>query len=406
MRRFLLFTIICGMGVAGWIACARWRAPSPKSTLYTSRMPYDPQQLQQRLVFFTTRVRQDPRGAIGWAMLSEVYNQRCRETGDMADALSAEHTARQSIALRPSNNTNARNQLTISLLAQHRFREALAVTQDTLRRDRDNSQAQHLSVELQIETGGYELAEKAMTHMAGDKNIASDYALRARLLEINGHPEQALVLLRRSQQEADQNLDMPHESVAWFHVRSGDLLAAMGKDAEAERSYHEALTIFPRSYKALAALARLTSRRKDWTATLEWSQKAADIVPTPDVLALMGDAYAALGRKDEAIRQYALIETIGRLTRAHGVIYDRQRALYCADHSIHLDEALSLARRELSERQDIYTYDTLAWVCYKKGLLHEAKRAMTHATARHTCDVRLLEHSIKIERAVLIGAIR
>jgi len=93
------------------------------------------------------------------------------------------------------------------------------------------------------------------------------------------------------------------------------------------------------------------------------------------------------------------VEKIGRLDRAAGVVYDRQRALFNADHNRHLDEALALARGELRLRHDIYTYDTLAWVLFKKGAFAEAAAASQKALAWKTRDASLWYHAGMIAAA-------
>ena len=168
---------------------------------------------------------------------------------------------------------------------------------------------------------------------------------------------------------------------------------------EAERAYKSALDLDPRHYLTLTALTRLAAGKGDWKSVLAWGQKSADIVPNPEVLALLGDAYTALGDRNSAEAKYHLIEVIGALGRAQGAIYDRQRALYLADHDRHLKEALDLALRELTARHDVYAYDTLAWCYYKNGQIKDADAAMKKATARGTQDARLFYHAGVIELA-------
>src|SRR5262249_17877743 len=146
--------------------------------------------------------------------------------------------------------------------------------------------------------------------------------LRARLQEINGQPERSLALLKEAMQTADCSVDLPRENIAWFHDRVGDLQAALGRAGEAERSYREALELFPRDYRALTGLARLAAGRSDWKAALRWGQRSADIVPTPEIVALIGDANIGLGHAREAEQQYSLVESIAKLVKAQGSLYD------------------------------------------------------------------------------------
>ena len=116
----------------------------------------------------------------------------------------------------------------------------------------------------------------------------------------------------------------------------------------------------------------------------------------PEAFKILGDAYAELGRTAESNEQYRLLE---QLAHSFPRIYDRHWALFCADKRIHLDEALSLARKDLELRQDVHAYDTLAWVSFKKGLQKEAEAAMEKALSQGTAEAPMLYHAAMIARA-------
>ncbi len=366
------------------------------------RPPYDPTFTQKQVEFYAAGARRDQKGAIIRAMLASSYLQRCRETGDMADANRAEKTARSSLQIRRKHNDSANTILAQSLLMQHRFNDALALASYTPTGSTFNlptPQIGSLLAEIHVERGDYAEAEKELANTKPGRNSVTLQAIRARLLEMNGFPEQALTMLRSVQADADANADMSRENLAWFHMRVGDLLVELGRADEAEQAYKSALDLDPHHYLTLTALTRLSAGKSDWKSVLKWGQKSADIVPNPEVLALLGDAYTALGDRKNARAQYHLIEVIGALGKAQGTVYDRQRAMYLADHNTNLPEALELAQRELKARHDVYAYDTLAWCCYKNGRIAEAGKAMAKATAQGTKDGRLFYHAGIIELA-------
>jgi tetratricopeptide (TPR) repeat protein len=129
-------------------------------------------------------------------------------------------------------------------------------------------------------------------------------------------------------------------------------------------------------------------------------RKALDVVPLPEYAAALGDVYTRLGRTAEAGKQYALVEYIGRLSALNRTVYNRELALFYADHDRHLPQALELARKELEARRDIYSYDVLAWALYKNGRAREAQAAMAEALRLGTPDARLFFHAGMIHRAL------
>ncbi|MDQ2688298.1 MAG: tetratricopeptide repeat protein, partial [Armatimonadota bacterium] len=296
-------------------------------------------------------------------------------------------------------NQSAFNQLGLSLFTQHRFAEAQVIAAKQAALYPDNAQAWLLYSETALERGDYEVAQRALEKQPDAAKSPSVQAVQARLLDINGHPQPALKMLQQAQAEADVNPDMPRENVAWFHMRVGDELARMGRIDDAQHSYQEALALFPRDYKTLTGLTRLAAGRQDWPATISWGKKAMAIVPAPEAVVLVGDAYAAQGNTKDAEDQYRLIEAMGTLARAQRQVYDRYRSRFDSDHGRHLGEALALAQSELKVRQDIYAYDTLAWAYYKNGMFAQGGAAMKKALAHNTQDSLLFYHAGRIAAA-------
>lgn len=385
--------------------------PTPTSV---NRAPYDPAAVHRTLQFYAAQTRYDPGNAIFRASLAGQYLENYRETGDSVDATRAEQAARASLAIRTHGNSDAYFQLSRALLTQHRFPEALAAARNmaTL-----NPLGLRECADIEIELGDYTAAERdiaasqksdaesarAVALVRGDTLPRGDdpafLSLVARLDELHGDSNAQLQRLSQAVKLADANPDMPVQTVAWFHERLGRCLGMRGNLEEAEKSYLEGLAVFPRDYRTMAALAHLNAARGDWKKAVEWGQKAADIVPAPETLALLGDAYAALGDSKKSMAQFRLVEQIGALSKAQGVIYDRQRALYYADHGRNLREAVQLARGELRVRHDIYTYDTLAWTLYKAGRLPEAEINAKRALAYGTRDASLYFHAGMIAAA-------
>lgn len=399
-RRFLVPFLgigVVGAGLAAWQFAARPVQSSLQSQpIPVRRAPYNPNLVHQTTQFYAAEAKRDPQSALNKALLANWYLESYRESGDGADILRAERTARASLQLRTRNNGDAFFQLSRALVAQHRFPEALAAAR---RAAQYNPDALRQCAGVQIEIGDYQAAQRDLQRAPTEGDDPAYLELRARLLEIGGNSVGALALSQRAARQAEANLDMAPQSVAWFHEREGHRFSMLGRLNEAERSYQAALRVFPRDYRTLAALAHLEANRGNWKRAIEWGDQAAAIVPSPETLALLGDAYNALGRNDKARQQYDLVEKIGRLDRAAGVVYDRQRALFYADHNRNLDEAVALARGELRFRHDIYTYDTLAWVLFKKGALTEAAAASQKALGWKTADASLWYHAGMIAAA-------
>src|SRR5436309_3425547 len=84
-------------------------------------------------------------------------------------------------------------------------------------------------------------------------------------------------------------------------------------------------------------------------------------------------------RARQAQQQYDTVEVIGKLAAINKVIYNRQLALFYANHDRKLAEALDLTTHELAVRKDVYGYDAQAWTLYKNGRYQEVAAMMAQA---------------------------
>lgn len=403
LRRWLLSFCLVGVAGVGAFALSKSaRAPQPvypqnrdiHADASALRAPYEPQLIQKNLKFWAAQTKLDSIDAISRAQLAHWYLESYRETGDGADITRAEQAARASLKIRPTDG--ALLQLSRALLNQHRFTEARHIA---LRAAPVNPGGYRLAADISYELGDYAQSEKYAKQAPPEGDDPSFYALMSRYSELKGQSKSQLDLLNKATAQADSNIDAEVQSIAWFHERRGRALFMDGQLDEAAREYERALKVFPRDYRTMAALARLEAARHNWKTAIEWGDKAAAIVPTPDTLALLGDAYQALGQPQKAAAQFALVEKIGDLSEAQGALYDRQRAIYYADHNLQPQKAVALARGEMKVRQDIYAYDTLAWTLFKAGQLDEAAANMKQSLKWNTRDAMLWFHAGMIAAA-------
>jgi len=159
------------------------------------------------------------------------------------------------------------------------------------------------------------------------------------------------------------------------------------------------LTTFPDYFRALASLGRIRAAQADIAGAIEQYEHAVRIIPDPSFVAALGDLYKLAGREKDAAAQYSLVEKIGRLNELNGTLYNRQLALFYADHDLKPDAAYTNASQEFTVRHDIYGADALAWTALKAGKITEAQRAIKEALRLGTRDARLFYHAGMIAQA-------
>ena len=349
--------------------------------------------------FYQQRITRDPRSAGDYTRLAGLYLQRAREKDDYRDLLRAESTARHSLALRVGRNAAGFGVLASTLMAQHRFAEALEVEKRLLASDSTSIAARALLAETQFELGRYEEAGRTLGSLAMYRKNLSVGPRLAHWEELLGHPERARQLLRAARDEASRQHGIPREQLAWFNLRLADLALRHGRFGEAERELRSGLRIAPRDYRLLGTLARLAANRHEWDDAIAAGERAMAVAVAldPAILGLLSDAYAAKGdsaRSSNYARamQVAISRDLGPFHRAW--------SFFLLDHGEAVDVTLARARNELETRKDIYGYDLLAWALHRSGRQAEAREAIGRALALGTRDATLFYHAGMIERAL------
>ncbi len=396
MRSVVWYTIAAvGVGaVVGSVSVAR---SSDGSGVALPPVPSEARIRDLDIGFYQSRVERDPRSAGDYTQLAGLYLQRARETADNGDLVRAEENARHSIDLRSGRNAPAFGVLASSLLAQHRFAEALHVTQRLVAFDSSSVPARGLLGETQFESGHYEEAGRTLGTLATYSRDLSVAPRLARWHELHGRPEQARRLLRVAREDARQQHAMPKEQLAWFHLRLGDLALRYGHLGEAERELRGGLRVSPNDYRLLGTMARLEAARHRWPSAIRYGEQAIAYALDPTTLGVVGDAYAAAGDRAKAEEYYRTME----VTVLHQPgPFHRAWSLFLLDHDRDVPRVLAKVREEIQTRRDIYGYDLLAWALHKSGRHREAGAAMTQALALGTRDAMLFYHAGMIERAL------
>ena len=343
------------------------------------------------IIFFEDRINRHPLDLISYTMLGQLHVRQAREKGDVASYQRAEAALRKAVQLHPDYSP-AKATLASVFYAQHDFAEALKSAQHVHERDPNSIQALATMGDAHLALGNYPQAEDAYLELLRRGPNPPILARLARLKELRGDTAGAMELMRRA---AGEELDagLSRESVAWYLLRLGDIHFSAGGIDEAGEHYEAALRVFDSYHLALAALGKARAAQLRYDEAIDLYERAVAIIPQPATLAALGDLYAKTAKPAEAQLQYDTVEFIAKLAAINRQVYNRELALFYADHDLKLDEALDLASKELAVRKDIYGYDALAWALYKNGRLHEAAKAITEAMKLGTQDPKLYYHA-------------
>jgi tetratricopeptide (TPR) repeat protein len=388
---------LISVGAVVLAACSRQAAPPASSTPPTKPQLSESEVRELDIAYFTQRAHRDPTGASDLARVGALYLARARETGDPHDVLLAEKMARRSLHNRPERNGQAAQVLQSSLLAQHRFDEALTLALAARDAEPENAALRAAAGEIQMELGQY---DSARVSFAGVKASLGDPSVAPRLarwVEIEGQPDKARRLLHAALVTVQRLPEVPREQLAWYWLRIGDVELRTGNFTAADSAYRSGLATHPDDYRLLSAVAHSALLQKQWRRAISFGERAIAVTLDPATLGSLSDAYAAIGDTTTS-NEYARVLDVAVLKQPGA--YHRAWSLFLLDHDRHVAIVSRKIREEMRTRKDVYAYDLLAWSLHKQGRDRDAAKAMGIALSQGTLDPQLLRHSAEITRAL------
>ena len=405
LKAKLAFIFILGVSLLCFNGCGGWGASSaPRSASLPKAAPLvgrNDEAAQKVVRFLEDRVRRDPEDFTAHNKLASYYLQRQRETGSVEYLQLAFRAARASLAVIPAErNTGGLAALAQAELTAHEFAKARDHALRLKDLDPDKSYPYQLLGDALLELGEYSKAANAFRQMerfSGGRTVNTE-TRRARLAILHGETSEAERRLSSALMLALGLPVPPREVVAWCRWQLGETALAHGDYETAEGHYGDALTTYPDYFNAHASMARVRAARGDLQGAIKDYEHAIAHFPDPSFVAALGDLYQLAGQERNAAKQYALVEQIGRFNRVNSELYNRQLALFYADHDLKAEEAYASAVKEYEVRRDIYGADALAWTALKVGKLAEAQAGIKEALRLGTQDAKLFYHAGMIAR--------
>ncbi|MBI1822111.1 MAG: tetratricopeptide repeat protein [Nitrospirae bacterium] len=344
--------------------------------------------LDRQIEHLEARVAKVPQ-KIEWRnALARLYIQKGRETVDALYFNRAEILLKKTMAEDPKNGEAMGLQAWISLF-KHDFTAAAKSAGMAVHEQPRESFYYGLLSDAYLELGDYKKAADFAQKMVNLRPDQGSYSRSAHLRFLYGDAEGAITLWKTAIRAG-----APYaENTAWCEVELGDLYFNTGKIKESESAYQAALKIFPGYHRGFAGMGKIRESQGKMDDAEAFYQKAVEVVPYPAYIAALGDIETRMGKIQRAKEQFALIEHIARLDTLNQVLYNRDLALYYAEHQIDPQKAVQIAEKELDARRDIYTYDILSWVYYQNKDYTKADHAVKRALKLGTPDARILFHA-------------
>jgi tetratricopeptide (TPR) repeat protein len=183
------------------------------------------------------------------------------------------------------------------------------------------------------------------------------------------------------------------EATAWAYARLGSYQFQAGDIEAAAKSASIALQFRANCAPALLLRGRILLAQNKTSAAIESLQHAAALTSLPEYQWVLADALREIGDSSAAE------ELESRLLNSGAANDARTFALYLITRGEQTQQALTLAQRELSIREDIFTLDTVAWTLKANNRLSEARYYSEKSLKEGTQDARLFYHAGAIAMA-------
>ncbi len=273
--------------------------------------------------------------------------------------------------------------------AEHRFGEAEKIARQ-LTAQREFVFDYALLGDALMEQGKLEAAVEAYQKMVDLKPSLQTYSRVAHMRWLKGDLPGAIAAARLAVSAGSPREPEPS---AWASTRLA-LYEWQADDAtQAATNLDLALQLAPDYAPALLLRGKILlgqGKAEEAVAPLE---QAAAKSPLPDFYWTLAEALRAAGKSEEADR------AVAQLKRTGAAADPRTLAIFLSTRGEKPAEALRLANEELEARQDIFTYDALAWAQLANGEVQKARENMQRALAEGTQDARLFYHAGTIAAA-------
>lgn len=360
---------------------------------------------EQAIRFLEAKIKNDPEDMISYNLLAGRYLQRLRETGSVEYLDLATRVVEASLKVLPEeHNSGGLGLLAEVEYASHNFTSALEHAKKLMTLDPGKVYPYQIMGDANLELGNYEKAATIYKNMIklNDGSNSGNVAIETRLARLEllyGNFDEAQKHLVTALSIASKMPNITRENIAWQRWQLGEIAFSRGDYAKAESYYQDSLTTYPNYFRSCASLGRVKAARGDIQGAIKDYKQAVDIIPDPIFIAALGDLYKLSGLEKEANAQYALVEQIAKLNKLNGVLYNRNLAIFYADHDLKLEEAYTQAEKEYEIRKDIYGADAVAWTALKTSRLPEAQTAIKGALRLGTKDAKLFYHAGMIANA-------
>jgi len=339
-------------------------------------------------------LRRIPTNYDAWAALGLDYVQQAKVKVNPAYYPKAEGALARSLALNSTNNVAGIAGQAALKAAQHDFTAARSWAQRGLKLDPSSTVLYAALDDADTQLGRYDEAFAAAERLNQLHPGVPAFTRAEYVYELRGDIPSAEAAMRRALDAADSPAD-----TAFAQYYLGELAWGRGDPAASLRYNEAGLAADPTYHSLLQGKARAEAAlgRVD-DAVRDYAQVVRD-VPQPQYVIEAGEYLQSLGRQKQAQQMYRLFDAEAKLFAANGVTLDTDPTLFYADHG---DPAKAVAAgvTGIRVRPFIEMEDAYAWALHRAGRDAEALTWERKAMRLGTRNALFFFHAGMIEKSL------
>lgn len=340
------------------------------------------------------RLQSNPKDYRTWAELGSAYVEQARITVDSSYYPKAEGALQTSLELNDADNDVALTGMGLLANARHEFPAAADWARKSLLVNPAGATTYGVLADALTQLGDYAGATEAVQQMLDLKPGIPSFTRASYDLELHGNIDGARSALEQALAVAYSPSD-----IAFCRTYLGYLSFSQGDLDDATTQFEVGLQQSPDDAFLLIGQARVAAARGEQDAALAAYERVVTLRPRPEFFSEYGEYLVSLGRTEQADAQFSVFRTVQELFAANGVQDNLTLALVEADFG-DPQAAVTAARAEWAQRQNIDSADALGWALHSAGRDAEALPYAQRATSIGGRNALFLYHRGIIEKSL------
>ncbi|MBO0322360.1 hypothetical protein J0X14_08635 [Muricauda sp. CAU 1633] len=341
------------------------------------------------------KIKSDSLQLLSLGNVAGEYNRFFQGTGDIKYLKMAEQSLQKAVDIAAVGKAGYYRALARNYISQHRFKEALQLTQKAREMGSGVNDTQGLLFDVHMELGNY---DEAHAYLDSISNM-SDFGYLIRLAKWNDHKgdlDTAIRFMEKAVVKAESSKN--RSMLLWSYTNLADFYGHAGRIEESYQMYLRALRLDPQNAYAKKGIAWIVySHERNGEEALRILDSILLKHQSPEYYLLKAEIAEFMG--NEVLKLEALDNYYKKVQNAdYGDMYNAYNVDFYIDMNVE-EKAMKLAQKEVENRPTPESYSLLAYSYFTKGEKEKALEIVETHIAGKTFEPGILSKAAEIYKA-------